>query len=115
MAQWKRAGPITQRSVDGNHALLTFVSFGRFFCVCLYFYLLCIYVLRYICYSSVYSLILCSYLFLFRVCVLFSLCVHFTINDALDLDNRPHIVKMPFDFLKLKSARKETAKFTCSS
>ena len=23
MAQWKRAGPITQRSVDRNHALLT--------------------------------------------------------------------------------------------
>ena len=26
VAQWKRAGPITQRSVDRNHALL--VSFG---------------------------------------------------------------------------------------
>ena len=24
VAQWKRAGPITQRSVDRNHALLTF-------------------------------------------------------------------------------------------
>ena len=27
MAQWKRAGPITQRSVDRNHALLTFLLF----------------------------------------------------------------------------------------
>ena len=26
MAQWKRAGPITQRSVDRNHALLKFCS-----------------------------------------------------------------------------------------
>jgi len=24
--QWKRAGPITQRSVDGNHALLIFAD-----------------------------------------------------------------------------------------
>ena len=27
VAQWKRAGPITQRSVDRNHALLSFWSF----------------------------------------------------------------------------------------
>ena len=27
VAQWKRAGPITQRSVDRNHALLTFFFF----------------------------------------------------------------------------------------
>ena len=27
MAQWKRAGPITQRSVDRNHALLYFLKF----------------------------------------------------------------------------------------
>ncbi|KAG8232998.1 hypothetical protein J437_LFUL013662, partial [Ladona fulva] len=27
VAQWKRAGPITQRSVDRNHALLTFFSY----------------------------------------------------------------------------------------
>ena len=26
VAQWKRAGPITQRSVDRNHALLYFVT-----------------------------------------------------------------------------------------
>ncbi len=26
VAQWKRAGPITQRSVDRNHALLVFFS-----------------------------------------------------------------------------------------
>ena len=27
MAQWKRAGPITQRSVDRNHALLNVFAF----------------------------------------------------------------------------------------
>ena len=27
VAQWKRAGPITQRSVDRNYALLTFLLF----------------------------------------------------------------------------------------
>ena len=27
VAQWKRAGPITQRSVDRNHALLNFFNF----------------------------------------------------------------------------------------
>ena len=27
VAQWKRAGPITQRSVDRNHALLKFFLF----------------------------------------------------------------------------------------
>ena len=27
MAQWKRAGPITQRSVDRNHALLSYLYF----------------------------------------------------------------------------------------
>ena len=27
VAQWKRAGPITQRSVDRNYALLTFLFF----------------------------------------------------------------------------------------
>ena len=27
VAQWKRAGPITQRSVDRNHALLYFKNF----------------------------------------------------------------------------------------
>ena len=26
VAQWKRAGPITQRSVDRNYALLTFLG-----------------------------------------------------------------------------------------
>ena len=30
VAQWKRAGPITQRSVDRNHALLKFFSFNKF-------------------------------------------------------------------------------------
>ena len=30
MAQWKRAGPITQRSVDRNHALLTVLPWGIF-------------------------------------------------------------------------------------
>ena len=28
VAQWKRAGPITQRSVDRNHALLMFFFAG---------------------------------------------------------------------------------------
>ena len=33
VAQWKRAGPITQRSVDRNYALLTFLFFVFvFFC-----------------------------------------------------------------------------------
>ena len=31
VAQWKRAGPITQRSVDRNHALLTFFLSSLFF------------------------------------------------------------------------------------
>ena len=31
VAQWKRAGPITQRSVDRNHALLIFFSSDFFF------------------------------------------------------------------------------------
>ena len=31
VAQWKRAGPITQRSVDRNYALLTFLFLSRFF------------------------------------------------------------------------------------
>ena len=30
MAQWKRAGPITQRSVDRNHALLSLLLFYHF-------------------------------------------------------------------------------------
>ena len=29
MAQWKRAGPITQRSVDRNHALLNTFLYSR--------------------------------------------------------------------------------------
>ena len=31
VAQWKRAGPITQRSVDRNHALLTTFSYETFY------------------------------------------------------------------------------------
>ena len=31
VAQWKRAGPITQRSVDRNYALLIFFLFGQTF------------------------------------------------------------------------------------
>ena len=30
VAQWKRAGPITQRSVDRNYALLNFFLSGEF-------------------------------------------------------------------------------------
>ena len=32
MAQWKRAGPITQRSVDRNYALLNFFGLMTIFC-----------------------------------------------------------------------------------
>ena len=31
VAQWKRAGPITQRSVDRNYALLRNIFFNHFF------------------------------------------------------------------------------------
>ena len=34
VAQWKRAGPITQRSVDQNHALLTFANVQSRLSVC---------------------------------------------------------------------------------
>ena len=38
MAQWKRAGPITQRSEDQNLALLDFFLFSFFF---LFVFLMC--------------------------------------------------------------------------
>ena len=52
VAQWKRAGPITQRSVDRNHALLNLFRFfiiahipyfiiNIFFCIC--YFNMCIY------------------------------------------------------------------------
>ena len=34
MAQWKRAGPITQGSVDRNHALLNLFSLKALLCLC---------------------------------------------------------------------------------
>ncbi len=46
VAQWKRAGPITQRSVDRNHALLETFYFA--FVVCVY------YKLSVKCYSSIF-------------------------------------------------------------
>ena len=40
MAQWERAGPITQRSMDRNHPLLIFLFRSRFF-YNVFYYALC--------------------------------------------------------------------------
>ena len=47
MAQWKRAGPITQRSEDQNLALLDFCLFVCFWFVSLFFVVVVFYFVKY--------------------------------------------------------------------